>query len=430
MPLIVDLAICPSHPCFALADCDAFYASCEAVFRPALAERPTIVLGNNDGNIIARSATARSLGIPMGAPLHEVEHLVRRHNIAVCSANFALYGDLSARVHSVLGTFTPRLDVYSIDEAFLDVSAVPLAWREGHALLIRETVRRWVGVPVSIGVAPTKTLAKAAAKRAKTLPDGVYVLHGQLETAALLREMPVEDIWGIGPRRGAFLRRHLIKTAEDFAQTDYAWVKRHLTVMGARTLLELRGISCLPLEDMRGPKQQVCCSRSFGRPVTTLGELREAVAQYASWAAEKIRAQQSAATVLTVFITTNPFQKRRPQYSQSATIRLPRATDDTLEIVPAAHGALERIFRGGYAYHKVGVILGGVVPASPAQLSLFAPPDDSRRALMATLDAINGRHGHDTIRLAAAGLAQPWRMRQANRSPRYTTCWDELAQVW
>lgn len=422
-------AHCPG--CFALADCNNFYASCEAVFRPDLARRPTVVLGNNDGNIIARSAAAKALGIPMGAPLYQIAHLVEKHQVAVCSANFALYGDLSRRVHSVLGGFTPRLDIYSIDEAFLDMSGVPPLARAVYATRIRRTVARWTGIPISIGVAPTKTLAKIAAEVAKHHPEGVSVLGTSAEIAALLATLPVEEVWGIGPRRGVFLRRHGIATAGAFAEADLGWVRRHLSVVGARTLLELRGISCLPLELPRTRKQQLCCSRSFGQPITCLAEMREAVALYASWAAEKLRRQDSAATRLTVFVATNPFRRGEPQYHNSLTLALGPATSDTAMLIAAARRALARIWREGYNYHKAGVVLGGFVPASPVQLSLFEPETEAtaQQPLMEAMDAINARFGRDTLRFGATGLTQPWRMRQAHRSPRYTTRWDELARV-
>lgn len=422
--------VMPASTCYALADANNFYASCETVFQPHLEGQAVIVLGNNDGNIIARSAAAKRLGITMAATLHEVRHLVNRHQVAVCSANFALYGDLSSRMMSVLGRFTPALDVYSIDEAFLDLSDVPSNDRADYASTIRMTVRQWTGIPVSIGVAPTKTLAKAAARHAKHAGSGVAVWMDAETIAAKLRNLSVGDVWGVGPRRATFLRQHDIETAYDLAWADTGWVRRHLYVPMARTQLELRGIACLPLETMRAAKREVCCSRSFGKAITRLGDLQEAVVQYASWACEKIRAQHSAATVATVFVQTNAFRKSETQYHNSATVRLPRPTSDTLEVAEVAHRAVERLYRDGVNFHKAGVMLTGLVPDSPAQMSLFGPPDDPRRrALMRTLDAINGRFGHDTIRVAGAGLAQPWRMRQQWRSPHYTTRWNELARL-
>jgi DNA polymerase V len=416
--------------CFALADCNNFYASCESVFQPALAGRPVVVAGNNDGNIIARSREAKALGIPMGAPLYQLRELIARHSVAVYSGNFALYADMSSRVMDVLGRFTPTLDVYSIDEAFLALDAVPPTERAAYAADIRAMVLQWTGIPVSIGVASTKTLSKIAAEVAKQTPAGVLALASPDEVDELLRTLPVGEVWGIGPARTALLLRHGIETAHDFARADSAWVRRHLTVMGQRTQLELRGISCLPLEPVRAAKQQVCCSRSFGCDVRSLDDMREAVAQFASWAGEKIRAQGSAAAMAVVFIATNSFRKGIPQHHESCTIRLPRPTSDTLEIVDTALRAVERLYQPGYAYHKAGVILTGLTPDTPSQLAFFEPlPDPRRRELMQVLDAINGRFGRDVIRVGAAGTVQQWRMRQRNRSPRYTTRWDELMRV-
>jgi DNA polymerase V len=366
----------------------------------------------------------------MGVALFEVRGIVEANKVAVCSANFALYGDLSSRVHATLGTFTDQLDVYSIDEAFLDLAGVPTFDRGDYATSIRSTVRKHTGITVSIGVAPTKTLAKAAAEKAKHLPEGVFVLRDGDDTEQLLHEMAVEDIWGIGSRRGILLRRYGIQTAWDFANADTNWVRRHLTVMGQRTQLELRGISCLPLVTVCSPRKQVCCSRSFGKDVTSLQDLKEAVAQYGSWGVERVRSQHTCATTLMVFLATNSFRKEQRQYHQSCAVSLPRATNDTMEIVGAAISALKRIYRKGYAYHKAGVILTDMVPEEPTQLTLLDEGNTpERRELMEIMDKINDRFGHDTIKVAATGLAQPWRMKQKNKSPRYTTRWGELAHV-
>lgn len=434
-----------SAPLIALADCNNFYASCEAVFRPDWRGRPLIVLGNNDGNIIARSAEAKRLGIPMGAAPHQVRDLIRQHGIIICSANFALYGDMSRRVMDTLERFTPQLDVYSIDEAFLDLSPVatlPLAQRHAFVAEARETVGRWTGIPISIGVATTKTLAKAAAERAKheTALQGVCLLSSEVsEREALLSELPVGDVWGIGSRRAKLLASFGIITAYDLAQADARWVRKHLTVTGARTQLELRGVSCLPLDDPPERRQQLCTSRSFGRSVTELSDLREAAALFTAHVAERCRHQHTLATRLTVFLTTNVFREEEPQYNASTTIPLPRATADTLELLEAAGVALTRMFRPGFAYHKLGVILSEFTPDAVRQGELFseaelAPGAIHRErarseALMQTLDAINARFGRDMIRPLSAGIAQPWRMRQAQRSPRYTTRWEELAEI-
>lgn len=435
-------------PLFGLADCNNFYASCEAVFRPDWRGQPLVVLGNNDGNIIARSAAAKALGIPMGAALHQVRDRIRQHNIIVCSANFALYGDMSRRVMETLERYTPQLDVYSIDEAFLDlapIATLPPVQRRAYLAEIHTTVARWTGIPISIGVATTKTLAKAAAKRAKQDPalGGVCVL-GEAATSAreaLLRDLPVADVWGIGPQRAKLLAGYGIVTAYDLAQADARWVRRRLTVTGARTQLELHGVSCLPLAPAPERRKQLCVSRSFGRPVTTLGDLREAAALFTAHVAERCRAQHTLARRLTLFLTTNPFRREQEahQYSASVTISLPRATADTLELLAASQQALARLYRPGFTYHKLGVMLGEFTPDALRQGELFSAAEltpaarhreeERSIALMQTLDAINARFGRDTIRPLSTGIAQPWRMKQAWRSPRYTTRWDELAEV-
>ena len=420
-------------PVFGLADCNNFYASCETVFRPHLAGKPVIVLSNNDGCVIARSREAKALGVPMGAAAHTLKALIKAQGVVVCSANFPLYGDLSQRVMDVLGRFTPALDVYSIDEAFLDLTPVPPQERASYAGRIRAAVHQWTGIWVSVGVAPTKTLAKAANDTAKHQPTGALTLHTEAEIDVLLRTLAVEDVWGIGARRGATLRAHGITTAYALKQASHAWVKRHLYTPVARTQLELWGVACLPLEAARATKQQIMSSRSFGQPVQELGDLKEALAQYATRACEKLRAQRSLARVITVWLSTNQFREDEPHYSRSCTLTLPRATAYTPEIVRSAFAGLERLYRPGLRYHKTGIALADLVADTVIQPTLFTPPPDARQTEVArVMDAINARFGRDTIHLAATGVtqrAQRWRMRQAHRSPRYTTQWSELGQV-
>jgi DNA polymerase V len=422
----------PSASCYGLADCNNFYAACETVFRPKLAGKPMIVLSNNDGCVIARSQAAKALGVTMGQPAYELTALITRQDLIVCSANFALYGDMSARVMEVLARSAPRLDVYSIDEAFLDLTVVPPSRRARYAAHLRAQVRQWTGIPVSIGLASTKTLAKAANDRAKKLPAGILELGSQTGIDTLLKEMAASDVWGIGQRRGAFLRTQHIETAYDFKCADTAWVRRQLSVVSARTQLELRGISCLPLDEGREPKQQIMSSRSFGTPVRELAALKEALAQYTTRATEKLRRQHSLATTLTVFISTNVFREDERQYHKSATVTLPRATAYTPEILGVAHRALERIYRAGYRYHKAGVLLGGFVSDAYEQGDLFAaPPDPRHEALMQVLDTVNRRFGRDTLHLVSVGKRgqRAWEMKQAHLSPHYTTRWSDLARV-
>ncbi len=415
---------------FALADCNAFYASCEQVFRPSLAGMPTIVLSNNDGCVIARSVEAKPL-VKMGIAVHKIQREIRDFGINVCSANFALYGDISRRVMDVLGQFAADIDPYSIDEAFLNLTPVPDLDRAGYAERIRETVHQWTGVWVSIGVAPTKTLAKIANDQAKLSPTGVCDLSAPDEQERALAEIPVEEVWGIGSRRGATLRAHGIETAYEFAYcADPSWVKRHLYVPVARTQLELRGVSCLPLETVPAKRQQVMCAKSFGRPISELSELKEALAHYASLVCAKARAQGSLASVINLWLSTNTFRADEPQYSKSVTLHLPRPTAFAPELLRSAYPALERIYRSGYQYHRVGILLGELVPEAPLQGQLFTPlPDERDDEIMDVMTRINERYGNNSIRFLAAGTTQPWQMKQLYRSPRYTTRWSELAKA-
>lgn len=415
---------------FALADCNAFYASCEQVFRPSLANTPTIVLSNNDGCVIARSIEAKPY-IKMGIAVHKVQKQIRDYGINVCSANFALYGDISRRVMDVLGSFAAEVDPYSIDEAFLNLTPVPTNDRAAYAARIRETVHQWTGVWVSIGVAPTKTLAKLANDLAKQSLTGVCDLTERRAQEEALAAIPIEEIWGIAGRRGAALRAHGIETAYEFAYiADPGWVKRHLYTPVARTQLELRGVSCLPLEVAPAARQQIMCAKSFGRPVTALNELKEALAHYTAMCCAKARAQDSLASTVSIWLATNSFRTNEPQYSKSVVIHLPRPTAYAPEMLRSAYPALERIYREGYRYHRVGVLLAELVPAMPLQGQLFTPPPDERdEEIMEVMTRINQRYGQGTIRFLAAGTEQPWQMQQLYRSPRYTTRWEELAQA-
>ena len=390
------------------------------------------MLSNNDGCVIARNAQTKALGIKMAVPVHTIKPLIQQHDVVVCSSNFALYADMSNRVMEVLASFTPTLELYSIDESFLDVSPIAPAEQYAHAARMRSTVRRWTGIPISIGIGQTKTLAKIANHGFKQLDGGILVLNEESTIDALLDALAVEEIWGIGHRRGAWLRAHDIRTALEFKQADTAWLRRHLSVTVARTALELRSVSCLPLSAMRAKKQQICVSRSFGREIETQTEMKEAVAHYATRACEKLRANGTLARTLTVFITTNGFRTDRAQYRRSASIKLPRATAYTPEIIAQAHMLLTKIWKPGFIYHKAGVLLGELVTDTYEQLELFAAPPpahEDQQRVMAAVDQVNARFGRDTLRLAACGFDRPWGMRQANRSPRYTTRWDELVQA-
>src|SRR5215813_11351401 len=315
---------------FALIDCNNFYVSCERVFQPALCSKPVVVLSNNDGCVIARSEEAKALGIPMGIPAFKLADLRQEHPIEVFSSNYTLYGDLSARVMTTLAQWAPAVEVYSIDEAFLDLTGISTDDLRIYGQTLRATIHQWTGIPVSIGIGPTKTLAKLANRLAKRSPQaqGVVILTSPLEIEATLAQTPIQDIWGIGPGYTRRLHAHEIRTAIQLRNMTDRWVRQELGIVGLRLVWELRGISCLPLEFCPPPKQSLMVSRSFGRPITTLIEMREAVATYMTRAAEKLRRHQVAAGVLTVFLMTNRFTDE-PQYSNSVTMPLPVATQDT-----------------------------------------------------------------------------------------------------
>lgn len=411
-------------PSIGIADCNNFYVSCERVFRPRLDTQPVIIVGNNDGCVIARSNDIKPI-IPMGAPLHTLRHLITQQRIQVFSANFALYGDLSQRVMQELAAFAP-MQIYSIDEAFLELSRVPPTEQNAYARTIRATVQHNTGIPISIGIAPTKTLAKLANTRAKKHEQGVFFLQSPEAIDQLLQMSKVEDIWGISTRRGAWLRQHGIETAYALQQADLGWIKRHLSVVMARTVLELRGISCLPLEEVREPKQEICTSRAFRQALRDITSLREAVATYTTRGAEKLRSQNSLAGSLTVFIHTNPFSTDdTASYAAHAVVPL-IPTANTQELIAAAFRGLAACYKPGYLYHKAGVILTQFTPDHLVQGTLFESQHPQAEQLQVIIDSINAKWGRDTIHYAASGLKRPWAMQQSNRSQRYTSHWDEL----
>ncbi len=408
----------------ALVDCNNFYVSCERVFDPRLCGVPVVVLSNNDGCVIARSNEAKALGIPMGTPFFKVRDLVRRHGVRVFSSNYALYGDMSERVMLTLGEATPDVEVYSIDEAFVRLHA------SDEAAGLRRRVLRDTGIPTSIGVGPTKTLAKAANRFAKKRATcGVFDLSAGGDVDDLLADLPVADVWGIGRRWAAKLCAAGLPTARHLRDADDQWVRRHLNVTGLRTVHELRGIPCIPFEEMPVERKTVTCSRSFGEPVERLGPIREAVAHYAAQAAAKLRREGLAAAILRVFVTTK-YYGEEPHRTGLYTLTLPRPTAFAPDLVRYAKLGLERAYRPGYAYRKAGVQLMGLSPADRVQGNLFVAADPRRQArLMAMMDRVNRRFGRGTLFLAAEGTGRSWAMRQARRSPRYTTRWDELALV-
>lgn len=416
---------------FALVDCNNFYASCERLFRPELEGQPIVVLSNNDGCVIARSNEVKALGIKMGEPHFKLKELLTKHKVHVFSSNYALYGDLSHRVMTILQQQEPEVEVYSIDEAFISLPYTPRKVHTDYARYLKQKVKQCVGIPVAIGIGPTKTLAKVANRLAKknALYGGVFDItdHGQIDE--LLANYDVEDVWGIGHQSANKLRMRGILTAKDLRDADDVWLRKKLNVTGLRTAMELRGISCMPLEMVQPDKKSIISSKSFGRPVSTLTDMKEAVATYLATAAEKLRAQGSAAGAIQVFISTNTFNHGQPQHVQSMMACLPQPSSYTPLLLKAALNCLESIFRLGFQYKKAGVMLAEIVPAAYQQINLFDPVGTEKPELMQAVDRINQKWGKQTVQLAAAGLTKSWRMVQYHKSPAYTTNWSELPIV-
>ena len=409
---------------FALIDCNNFYVSCERIFDPGLLGRPVVVLSNNDGCVVARSREAKALGIGMGVPLFKVRQTVERHGVPVYSSNYALYADISSRVMAALREFADRVEVYSVDEAFLGLEGRggPGSYR-GLGEEIRDKLLKWTGVPVTVGVAATKTLAKVAGRLAKTSEKAAGVLDltdsPYLELA--LARTPVAEVWGVGPAYSALLRARGIETALQLRDADVGWARRAMTVVGARVVLELRGVSCLPLETAPPAKRSITTSRSFPGPVTKPSELREAVSVFVTRCAEKLRRAGLAACAVTVFVQTGRFSAG-PAYSNSATLEMVYPSDSTQELLRHALEGLRRIHRGGYEYRKAGVMLSGLTPAARLTGRLFDDETLERfRRVMPVVDMLNRKYGRDTVRLAAANPEGGWRMKAGRRSPRYTT---------
>lgn len=418
----------------ALVDCNNFYASCERVFNPKLEGKPIVVLSNNDGCIVARSNEAKALGIPMGAPLHEWQQVINKHRVKVFSSNYALYGDMSRRVMRLLSRYSPSQEIYSIDESFLDLTGMPAPTE--HSRRLRADIRKRTGIPVAVGIAPTKTLAKLANHCAKKLQpwQSVGVCNfNELSTGELSRlfaSLPVGEIWGVGSRLSAKLEQMHITTVEGLRTSAPRRLREQFGVLMERTIAELNGESCIEMEEIAPNKQQIVSSRSFAGLVTELEDLQASIATHTSRAAEKLRHQGSIAGGITVFIRTNPFREQDRQLTKSMLMPLSPPTDDTLTMQQAAHAGLMLIYQAGYNYKKAGVMLTGIGSKASQQIDLFQPEEASRReTLNPVLDKINQKYGKHSIRSAAELMGSNWRMRQEKRSPCYTTSWAELAIV-
>jgi len=405
---------------FALVDCNNFYVSCERVFNVSLHNKPVIVLSNNDGCVVARSNEAKKLKIKMGQPAYQCQEIIEKHNVQVFSSNYSLYADMSARIMRVLAGFTPALELYSIDEAFLDLTSLAIDDLAEYGKTIQARVMQLTGIPVSVGIASTKCLTKIAAEVVKkdSSYGGVLDLtaYTEAERDAILMQGPIEDVWGIGRKYARFLSNYGIVTAKHLKDADEKWVRRYLTVVGERIVLELRGISCMPLTIGQPPKKGIMCAKTFGREITEKDELIQAVATYTARAAEKLRQQDSLTASLTVFIRTNSFNQNIPQYSNSFSIDIPYPTAYTPDLIHAALAGLDAIYKDGFRYKKAGIFLSRITPLDAVQPDLFGDfslDGHSRKSrLMSIVDAINRIYGRDTLFFAVQGVTRPWAMRQ------------------
>lgn len=414
----------------AIVDCNNFYASCERVFCPSIEKAPVVVLSNNDGCVIARSEEAKALGIEMGAPAFMMRELIEKNKVQVFSSNYTLYGDLSQRAHKILETFTPLIENYSIDEAFLDFTAMKFENLYEYGIKIRKAIKESVGIPVTVGIAPTKTLAKMANRYAKKnhRAIGVYSLDTAEKIRSVLEWTEISDVWGIGGQHGRRLKWMGINTAADFVDKLPAdWVRKNMTVVGERTLNELKGIPSIDWEDVIRPKKGICTARSFGKLLSDKKDIKEAVSNYAANCAMKLRKQNSCAGTIHVLIQTNIHRTQDKQYSRSVTLQLPVASNSTSEIIHYALKGLDIIYREGYNFKKTGVIVTDIVPEWQIQASFFDEIDRDRdKSIMKTLDRLNTRFGKDSIKFAVQGFKKPFKLKQERLSPRYTTNINEV----
>ena len=417
---------------FALADCNNFYASCERVFRPDLQGKPVIVLSNNDGCAVARSNEAKALGIKMGDPLFKIRDIVEKHNVAVFSGNMALYGDMSQRVRWVLEEYAPAVEVYSIDEAFLDLRGMEGIDFDAYAKKISSECWRLTSIPVSVGIAPTKNLAKIASKLCKQYPKlrGGCYMHRPQDIEKVLRKFPIEDVWGIGRKTARKLHDRGISTAWEFTQMDEGVVRGLFGVVGLRTWQELRGVPSIEFEDCIEAKQSICVSRSFSSEITDVQELSEQVANFAASAAEKLRKQRSVCLEMMVFAYTNRFKEDAPQTYGSVLVSYPEPTDDHRAIIAAAVNATRELHRRGFGYKKAGVVITKLMPVSGVVRSLFSDGEALEREgrLSKAMDAINRAYGRGSVKLGIQGSGEI-KSSKGNQSPHYTTLWSDIPTV-
>ena len=400
----------------ALVDCNSFYVSCERLFNPKIRRKPVVVLSNNDGCIISRSNEAKALGIKMGEPYFKAKDIIIKNNVQVFSSNYSLYGDLSRRVMRTLKRFNSDIEIYSIDEAFIDLSNFSDTEVEEVGKEIKDTVLQWTGIPTSIGIAKTKTLSKVANHIAKKKKSGVTSLVGIENIDPILEKIEINDIWGVGKQLTKFYQKNGIYNAKQLKNKSNTWIKKCSNVLSSRTAMELRGISCIGLETTRTKRKSCVVSRSFGKRVERFQELKEAVASYCLNASEKIRSESLVAKAITVFVRTSPFQRDFGYYSNSKTIDFPIATNNSIETVKAAVSILESIFKNGYRYQKAGVMLTGLSNENVKKNLFSCEKDEKIKKLMRSIDNTNYRYGRSTLSVASAGVYKKWNMRREHSS--------------
>ncbi|MDB9744568.1 Y-family DNA polymerase [Pelagibacteraceae bacterium] len=412
----------------ALIDCNSFYVSCERLFNPKINNKPVVVLSNNDGCVISRSTEAKRIGIKMGEPYFKVKELVRKNNVHIFSSNYALYGDISRRVMKTLKSFSDKIEIYSIDEAFVDLSHVEDKEIENYGKEIRKRILKWTGIPTSVGIANTKTLSKIANHIAKKNKTGVIYLNENIDSH--LKNFYISDIWGVGKQLSKLYIKNGIDTAYKLKNISNTWVKKSTNVLGAKTVMELRGITCINLETQETKRKSCCVSRSFGKKVESLEKLQESITTHCLNAAEKIRNDNQITRSITIYIRTSPFDKNRKYYSNSITIDLPVATSNSLELVKTAINGLKKIYKYGYFYQKAGIILSKLRESSENEFNLLAPiMENKSRTLMKAIDYTNAKYGRNAISIAQAGINNSWKMRREHSSKIDTASFDSLPKI-
>ena len=416
----------------ALIDCNNFYVSCERVFNPKINKKPVVVLSNNDGCAISRSNEAKALGIPMGAPAFKYEKLFKENNVHVFSSNFPLYGDMSNRVMSILSKFTPNIEIYSIDEAFLKFEGFKNYDLQSYCEKIKHIVLKWTGIPISIGIAPTKVLAKAANRIAKKFPkktNGIYLIDSDKKRKKTLKWLKIEDVWGIGFKHAERLKNIKVNTAYSFINLQDGWIRKNMSVVGLRLKKELEGKSILDLEEVRSPKKAIATTRSFEGTITDYEKIKERISTFAICCAEKLRAQNSNCNSIYVFLRSNKFQKNKPQYRNGILITIPFSTSSNMVISKHAIEGLRKIFKKGINYKKAGTIVMGLDSSNNHQLNLFKNEDPKHKYLMKIIDFIQRKEGQSKIKLASQYLRKRWKMKQEKLSPNYTCKINDIIRV-